>query len=66
MAQGRKSDSRIDAYMAKIYRYALESDLNSHRLITAGVVPLLISLLKRRAADDKGLEVVLITLGVLS
>ncbi|KAF5337767.1 hypothetical protein D9758_016612 [Tetrapyrgos nigripes] len=63
-----KSDPLIDLYMAKIYHTAIEADQNAHKLITAGVVPLLITLLKRRAADKshRGLEVVLLTLGVLS
>ncbi|THU95762.1 ARM repeat-containing protein [Dendrothele bispora CBS 962.96] len=66
MSQAGRSDSRIDSYMAKIYNFARESELNIHRLITAGVVNLLNSLLRRRAASNRDLEVVLITLGVLS
>ncbi|GAV99042.1 Armdomain-containing protein [Lentinula edodes] len=56
----------IDSYVAKIYHSASESYKEAHKLVTAGAVPALIHLLKTRAAEVEGLEIVLITLGTLA
>lgn len=44
----------------------MHSDKGAQKSITAGVVHTLIKLLKSRAADQVGLEVVLATLGTLA
>lgn len=56
----------IDSYVAKIYHSASESYKEAHKLVTAGAVPALIHLLKTRAGEAEGLEIVLITLGTLA
>jgi hypothetical protein len=56
----------IDNHLTKIYDLALQSDKDAEKLVTAGVIPSLILLLKARAVDFVGLEIVLITLGVLA
>ncbi|KAL0564492.1 hypothetical protein V5O48_017553, partial [Marasmius crinis-equi] len=63
--QGRRKES-MDGYLIKMYEGALESDKEAFKLVAAGAVPLLIHLLKTRAADDYGVELVLITLGTLA
>ncbi|KAL0575730.1 hypothetical protein V5O48_006243 [Marasmius crinis-equi] len=63
--EGRKKES-VDGYLIKIYESALESDKEAFKLVNAGAVPLLIHLLRTRAADDYGVELVLITLGTLA
>ncbi len=45
---------------------AAEDDKDAQRLVTAGVVQDLILLLRRRATDYGGLEIVLVTLGTLA
>jgi hypothetical protein len=65
VTEGRKRDT-IDDHLTKIYELASQSDKDAEKLVTAGVVPSLILLLKARAIDSIGLEIVLITLGVLA
>ena len=45
---------------------ATESDRDAQKLVTAGVVQDLITLLRRRTMDYGGLEIVLVTLGTLA
>ena len=52
--------------MARIQLMAADSDKDAQRLVTAGVVQDLIILLRRRAMDYGGLEIVLVTLGTLA
>ncbi|KAJ4479387.1 hypothetical protein J3R30DRAFT_2755320 [Lentinula aciculospora] len=63
---GSRNAGAIDSYVAKIYQSASESYKEAHKLITAGAAPALIHLLKTRAAESDGLEIVLITLGTLA
>ncbi|KAK1228039.1 hypothetical protein PQX77_008932 [Marasmius sp. AFHP31] len=63
--EGRKRET-VDGYLIKIYEGALESDKEAFKLVNSGAVPLLIHLLRTRAADDYGVELVLITLGSLA
>jgi hypothetical protein len=65
VTEGRNRDT-IDDHLTKIYELASQSDKDAEKLVTAGVVPSLILLLKARAVDSFGLEIVLITLGVLA
>ncbi|KAJ8085539.1 hypothetical protein PM082_004357 [Marasmius tenuissimus] len=62
---GRRRES-IDVHLIKMYECAVESDKDAFRLVNAGAVPLLIHLLKTRAADEYGVELILITLGTLA
>jgi hypothetical protein len=56
----------INRHLTKILQIASASNKEAQKLVTAGTVPTLILLLKARAADAIGLEVVLIALGVLA
>lgn len=56
----------IDNHLAKIQYLASQSCKDAQRLVTAGAVPTLIHLLKTRAADSIGLDIVLITLGTIA
>ncbi|KAF9076885.1 armadillo-type protein [Rhodocollybia butyracea] len=56
----------IDSCLVKIHQVASDSDWGAHKLVTAGAAPALIHLLKTRAAEIDGLEIVLITLGALA
>ncbi|KAF8326525.1 uncharacterized protein EI90DRAFT_2975570 [Cantharellus anzutake] len=58
--------SILNDYMARIQQMASNSDKDTQRLITAGVVQDLITLLRRRATDYGGLEIVLVTLGTMA
>jgi len=66
---GRKDDL-IDDYLIKAYHLALQSDKAAQKLITAGLVPTLIHLLKTRAAsgdgEGVGLDLCLMALGALA
>ncbi|EEB94449.1 hypothetical protein MPER_06736 [Moniliophthora perniciosa FA553] len=62
----RRDAQAIDEYLMKIYLLASQSDKMAQKVITAGVIPTLIHLLKTRAAADERLESVLITLGTLA
>ncbi|KAF5367967.1 hypothetical protein D9758_004461 [Tetrapyrgos nigripes] len=65
--RGAKRGPLVDIYLAKIYQNAEKSEQNAQDLVNAGVIPLVAELLSRRAEGDrKGLEVVLITLGILA
>ncbi|KAJ3739612.1 armadillo-type protein [Lentinula detonsa] len=63
---GSRNADAIDSYVAKIYQSASESHKEAHKLTTAGAARALIHLLKTRAAEIDGLEIVLITLGTLA
>ncbi|CAK5263320.1 unnamed protein product [Mycena citricolor] len=62
--EGRKRDV-VDGYLGKMIALSLGSSKDAHKLVTAGVIPTLIVLLKTRAADGIGLELVLLALGFL-
>nr|GAT54379.1 predicted protein [Mycena chlorophos] len=62
--EGRKPEV-IDEYLAKVHTIAMRSPKDVQKLVTAGLIPTLITLLKTRAADGIGLEPVLIALGLL-
>ncbi len=61
----RKPDV-IDSSLIKIQHLATMSDKDAQKLVTAGLVPTLIYLLKIRAAETTGLENVLVTLGLVA
>uniref|UniRef100_A0A0W0EY35 Putative Six-hairpin glycosidase n=1 Tax=Moniliophthora roreri TaxID=221103 RepID=A0A0W0EY35_MONRR len=63
--EGRKKES-VDGYLVKMYEVAMDSEKESYKLVNAGAVPTLIHLLKVRAAEQYGVEIVLITLGTLA
>ncbi|ESK90049.1 hypothetical protein Moror_7888 [Moniliophthora roreri MCA 2997] len=65
-AKQRRDPQIIDECLMKIYLLASQSDKTAQKLVTAGVIPTLIHLLKTRAAADERLEAVLITLGTLA
>jgi hypothetical protein len=63
--ESRKQDV-IDPLLAKIQKLGLKSHKDAQKLVTAGMIPILILLLKTRAVDGVGLEAVLIALGILT
>ncbi|KAG8952318.1 hypothetical protein FRC04_004746 [Tulasnella sp. 424] len=63
---GARKREVIDSYLEIVQQLATESQRDAEKLITAGVVPNLILLLKSRAMDGQGLAVVLKTLGILA
>lgn len=63
--EGRKRDV-IDSLLSSIQELGLSSDKDAQKLVTAGVLPTLILLLKTRAINGIGLETVLVTLGILT
>ncbi|KAG7094346.1 hypothetical protein E1B28_007946 [Marasmius oreades] len=65
MEEGRKRES-VDGYLVRMYESGLESEKEAFKLVNAGAVPLLIHLLRTRAADKYGVELVLIMLGTLA
>ena len=65
VAEGRKKDV-IDDYLHRAQLHCSQSDKEAQKLVTAGIVPTVILLLKARALDTSGLETVLITLGMLA
>ena len=65
VAAGRNRDA-IDDQLVNVHRLASQSDKECQKLITAGIIPTLITLLKTRAGDGIGLEVVLMTLGLVA
>lgn len=56
----------IDDYLAKAQLMCYNSTKEVQKLVTAGMVPLVITLLKARAVGGVGLETVLMTLGLLA
>jgi hypothetical protein len=65
VTEGRKQDV-IDDYLHKVQLLCSESDKEAQKLITAGIVPTVILLLKSRAVTSVGLEMVISTLGILA
>jgi hypothetical protein len=65
VTEGRKQDI-IDDYLRKIQFLSSQSYKEAQKLVTAGVVPTVILLLKARAVDCVWLEAVLKTLGILA
>ncbi|KAJ7579671.1 hypothetical protein C8J56DRAFT_963325 [Mycena floridula] len=63
--EGQDLDA-IDNHLAKIQFLVSQSEKEAEKLVTAGVVPTLIHLLKTRAADGEGLDIILITLGYIA
>lgn len=63
--QNTRSRDVIDSCLVKVY-FLAQSDKGAERLVTAGIVPTLIFLLKIRAADGEGLEIVLACLGLVA
>lgn len=55
----------IDDYLVRIQYRAFNSDRDADRLVTAGVVPVLIQLLKLRGVTGDGLETVMVALGLV-
>jgi hypothetical protein len=65
VAEGGNQDA-INDYLEKVHLLCSECSDDAQKLVTAGIVPTIILLLKARASDDAGLEIVLITLGILA
>ena len=65
VTEGRKQDV-IDDYLRKVRSLCSQSDKEAQKLVTAGIVPTVILLLKARAVDAVGLDIVLMTLGILA
>lgn len=65
VTEGRKHEV-IDEYLRKTQLLSSQSDKVAQKLVTAGIVPTVILLLKARAVGADGLEIVLITLGILA
>ncbi len=63
--QSTRSRDVIDSCLVKVH-FLAQSDKGAERLVTAGIVPTLIYLLKIRAADGEGLEIVLACLGLVA
>ncbi|KAK0493502.1 hypothetical protein EDD18DRAFT_1356424 [Armillaria luteobubalina] len=63
--QNTRSRDVIDSCLVKVH-FLAQSDKGAERLVTAGIVPTLIFLLKIRAADGEGLEIVLACLGLVA
>ncbi|KAL0580453.1 hypothetical protein V5O48_001523 [Marasmius crinis-equi] len=62
-----RSPEAIDEHLLKIDQLASQNEKTAQKFITAGVIPVLILLLKRRAvSDDPGLDTVLMALGTLA
>jgi serine/threonine protein kinase len=65
VTEGRKQEV-IDYYLCRVQSLSSQSDKEAQKLVTAGIVPTVILLLKARAVDGVGLELVLVTLGILA
>jgi predicted amidohydrolase len=65
VTEGRKQDV-IDDYLHRAQLLCSLSDKEAQRLVTAGIVPTVILLLRARALGAPGLETALITLGMLA
>ncbi|KAG9050333.1 hypothetical protein FS837_006205 [Tulasnella sp. UAMH 9824] len=63
---GGRNRDLIDGYLQVIQQLATDSQREAEKLVSAGVVPTLIMLLKSRAMDGQGLDLVLKTLGILA
>jgi hypothetical protein len=61
-----KRQELINDYLRRIRILLSQSDKDAQALVTAGVVPTVILLLKSRAISGVGLDVVLATLGTLA
>ncbi|KAJ7730868.1 hypothetical protein DFH07DRAFT_848205 [Mycena maculata] len=64
--KGDRKREVIDSYLIKIQKLGRSSHKDAQKLVTAGTIPTLISLLKNRAVEGIGLETVLLTLGILT
>ncbi|KAK0451328.1 uncharacterized protein EV420DRAFT_1560346 [Desarmillaria tabescens] len=60
-----RSRDMIDSCLVKVH-FLAQSDKGAERLVTANIVPTLIHLLKIRAANGEGLEIVLACLGLVA
>ncbi|KAK0451365.1 uncharacterized protein EV420DRAFT_1560606 [Desarmillaria tabescens] len=60
-----RSRDMIDSCLVKVH-FLAQSDKGAERLVTAGIIPTLIHLLKIRAANGEGLEIVLACLGLVA
>lgn len=65
VTEGRKKDV-IDGYLRRVQLLCSQSDKEAQKLVTAGIVPTVILLLRARALEASGLETALITLGMLA
>jgi hypothetical protein len=65
VTEGRKPEI-IDDYLVRIQVLALRSPKDMQKLVTAGIVPTLILLLRARAVDGVGLNIVIMTLGLVA
>ncbi|KAG7441524.1 uncharacterized protein BT62DRAFT_974685 [Guyanagaster necrorhizus] len=63
--QSTRSRDMIDSCLVKVH-FLAQSEKGAEKLVTAGIVPILIYLLKIRAADGEGLEIVLASLGLVA
>ena len=65
--KGGRNPESIDEHLLKIDQLASQNEKTAQKFITAGIIPTLILLLKRRAVSyDPGLSTVLMTLGTLA
>jgi serine/threonine protein kinase len=65
VTEGRKQDV-IDNYLQRVMFLCSHSYKEAQKLVTAGIIPTVILLLKARAVDAVGLELALMTLGILA
>ncbi|KAG8881629.1 hypothetical protein FRB97_009318 [Tulasnella sp. 331] len=65
ITEGRKPEV-IDQYLDLTQQLVSQSEKEVQKLITAGIIPTLILLVKARAVDGVGIEIVLKTLGMLA
>ncbi|KAG8990599.1 hypothetical protein FRB94_010496 [Tulasnella sp. JGI-2019a] len=65
LAEGRKRET-IDEYLLLTQELVSQSEKETQKFITAGIIPNLVLLVKTRAADGQGIEIVLKTLGMLA
>ncbi|KAF7978821.1 hypothetical protein HWV62_44605 [Athelia sp. TMB] len=63
--EGRKQEV-IDDYLDKVQFLCLQSPKEAQKLVTAGIVPTVLLLLQARSIEGVGLELVLVTLGILA
>jgi hypothetical protein len=64
LSEGRKKEV-IDDYLQKVQFLSSRFAKEAQNLVTAGIVPTVILLLKAHTVDSVGLKVVLVTLGIL-
>jgi hypothetical protein len=65
MRKGRDPDT-IDGYLYRTQHIAAHSDTSAQRLITAGIIPSLVSILRYRFNDSDRLGIILVTWGLLA